>query len=78
VAKQAIIASVNHFSYFDKDKSGAIDANEFVHLYDNLKSSGFHLEDLEKTKKVLDKDGNGEISLLEYIDWLFRIGSLTV
>jgi Ca2+-binding EF-hand superfamily protein len=70
--------AVNYFHHFDADNSGSIDANEFQELYHNLSALGFALGDVESARKELDKDGNGEISLLEFVDWLFRIGSLAV
>eukprot|EP00730_Choanoeca_flexa_P012308 TRINITY_DN393_c0_g1_i2.p1 TRINITY_DN393_c0_g1~~TRINITY_DN393_c0_g1_i2.p1 ORF type:complete len:169 (+),score=51.15 TRINITY_DN393_c0_g1_i2:46-552(+) len=62
--------TVKHFAYFDKDHSGTIDRNEFKSLYENLKGSGYHLTSESDAMMALDRNGDGEISLKEYIAWL--------
>lgn len=70
------MAASQYFQYFDADKSGSIDSNEFKPLYADLIKNGFQLGSLEEAQKELDMDGDGRITFVEYVDWLKRIGSL--
>eukprot|EP00039_Didymoeca_costata_P019131 m.336364 g.336364 ORF g.336364 m.336364 type:complete len:167 (+) comp17830_c0_seq1:81-581(+) len=65
--------AVQHFKYFDKDHNGSIDKDEFKHLYDNLMTHKYPLGTMEQAIKAMDSDGNGEIQLTEYCDYLCKL-----
>jgi Ca2+-binding EF-hand superfamily protein len=54
---------VDHFQYFDKDRSGVISRDEFPPLYENLKKAGHRLPSIEHFMANIDEDGDGSISL---------------
>eukprot|EP00732_Lithocolla_globosa_P007976 Lithocolla_globosa_v1_NODE_10808_length_564_cov_37.459725.p1 type:complete len:160 gc:universal NODE_10808_length_564_cov_37.459725:60-539(+) len=68
--------AVTYFAYFDKDRSGSIDKKEYELLYADLRKHGLTTKSLEDSLKVLDANGDGNVSQKEYIDWLISIGSL--
>ena len=68
--------AVQYFQYFDKDRTGEIDGNEFKALHADLVKNSFTKLSLKDCLAVLDEDGDGHVSFNEYINWLIRIGSL--
>ena len=69
---ERVAQCAHYFSYFDSDRSGAINSSELPALYNDLARNrllppGVTLDD---TWKALDKDKNGVIALNEFIDWM--------
>lgn len=74
--EQVLQSAVHYFQYFDTDKSGTINSTEFKTLYADLVKHRFTTQSLDDCLRELDRNGDGEISVAEYIDWLIRIGSI--
>ncbi|KJE93370.1 hypothetical protein CAOG_04169 [Capsaspora owczarzaki ATCC 30864] len=75
---RSVTAAVKYFQHFDKDKSGTIDANEFKALYKDLLKNGFRIGTVEQALSTLDSNGDGHVSLREYVDWLVAVGSIVL
>ena len=56
------------FKKYDTDGSNSIDVGELESLLQDL---GWNMsqKDVEEALKVLDKDGNGDIDLEEFLNW---------
>lgn len=66
--------AVQHFGFFDKDRSGGIDATEFADLWENLKTHGYPVGgSAGESMAAMDADGDGEVTLTEYCRWLTEI-----
>jgi len=59
------------FDKYDTDCSSTISSSELFHLMNDL-GEPVSKSDAEKFLAVLDKDGNGVLSLSEFIDWFFH------
>jgi hypothetical protein len=70
--REALESAKRYFEAFDADGSGSISRDEFSLLYDDLVSCGFSMGSLQAALQDLDSNGDGEISLEEYITWLSR------
>ncbi|EDQ93080.1 uncharacterized protein MONBRDRAFT_22474 [Monosiga brevicollis MX1] len=67
---------VAHFEFFDKDHSGSISRDEFGELFQNLRGNGYDLPSTpDAALAVLDANGDGSVSLREYVQWMRRTGS---
>lgn len=55
------------FEKYDKDKDGFITKNEIMEVVKNLEFVGDKEAEVEKCLKDLDVDGNGQISLAEFM-----------
>jgi len=64
---------IDHFKFFDADRNGHLDMEEFSKLYDNLKQHGYPLGTLADAQQALDKDGDSRVDLREYCQWLTDI-----
>ena len=58
------------FSHFDKDRSGTIDKGEFAGLYQLLVQHGLTRRTEAVCLQELDANGDGSLSLPEFVDWL--------
>jgi Ca2+-binding EF-hand superfamily protein len=67
-----------YFQYFDKDSSGTLDREEFRQCHADLVKNCVTDMDFERCMANLDTDGNGEVSFNEYVDYLIRIGSISL
>ncbi|NIN37088.1 MAG: EF-hand domain-containing protein [Gammaproteobacteria bacterium] len=56
------------FDYFDTDKNGQIDFNEFVQFMGVLDSEMSN-EEMEVGFDIIDSDNNGAIDFDEFMDW---------
>uniref|UniRef100_A0A6B2LN05 EF-hand domain-containing protein n=1 Tax=Arcella intermedia TaxID=1963864 RepID=A0A6B2LN05_9EUKA len=70
--------STNYYRYFDKDKSGVLDRDEFTALHADLKRNNLIQRTLEQAIEDLDINHDGRISFNEYVDWLLRMGAIQV
>lgn len=83
VGVDCVAEAMTYFKYFDADKSGAIDKEEFGELYEDLRgrckmeSRGFELGSVDYCRCEMDADANGLVTFSEYIHWLIDIGSLS-
>ncbi|PRP84008.1 hypothetical protein PROFUN_08605 [Planoprotostelium fungivorum] len=60
-----------YFMYFDKDRSGSLDRNEFSKLHADIKKHfPQKLGTLDSAIAKLDSNGDGIIQFGEYLDWL--------
>ena len=76
----AMLQCIQYFKYFDKDASGHLSAEEFIHLHADLVRNGYgpYLSgDAHTDLKTLDKGGDGSVALDEYVGWLVGIGALS-
>merc|ERR1712093_682044 len=67
---QRLQAAVAYFQYFDQDKSGQLDKQEFASLHADLVKNNMTTHDLESCFEELDTDGSGTISFNEYVEWI--------
>ena len=75
----AILQCIQYFRYFDKDASGTLSADEFIHLHADLVRNGYggYLSgNPEDDLQTLDTEGDGTVSLFEYAEWLIKIGAI--
>jgi hypothetical protein len=56
---QRLQAAVAYFQYFDQDKSGQLDKQEFASLHADLVKNNMTTHDLESCFEELDTDGSG-------------------
>ena len=64
-----------YFKYFDVDGNGSIDSSEFSELHADLMKHGYGLpDDPAKCLRVLDANGDGEVELEEFLDWMVGAG----
>eukprot|EP00013_Stygamoeba_regulata_P026339 CAMPEP_0177663204 /NCGR_PEP_ID=MMETSP0447-20121125/19782_1 /TAXON_ID=0 /ORGANISM="Stygamoeba regulata, Strain BSH-02190019" /LENGTH=164 /DNA_ID=CAMNT_0019168987 /DNA_START=9 /DNA_END=503 /DNA_ORIENTATION=- len=74
----ALQTAVELFREADTDNSGTIDRKEwlviFKRLFDKTKLSVEDRKLARAQMKLADTDGDGQISLDEYIDWLIELG----
>jgi Ca2+-binding EF-hand superfamily protein len=78
--QQAILQCIQYFRYFDRDCSGTLTADEFVHLHADLVRNGYgsHLSgDPQSDLASLDTGGDGTVNLYEYAEWLIKIGAIS-
>jgi Ca2+-binding EF-hand superfamily protein len=78
--QQAMLQCIQYFRYFDRDNSGALTADEFVHLHADLVRNGYGpylSQDAHSDLKKLDHGLDGSVCLDEYVDWLVSIGALS-
>jgi len=68
--------AATYFKYFDTDKSGSIDKNEFPRLYEDLVKNRFTNKTLQACLEELDTNRDNKVQFNEYVDWLVRIGSI--
>jgi Ca2+-binding EF-hand superfamily protein len=59
------------FTNYDKNKDGCISEDELTALFEAL-ADNLTPGDVKRLFKEADKDGNGNISFSEFIDWLMR------
>lgn len=60
----------------DADQSGELSFTEFVDLwYSTLQESEMEMQLIEKAFSFLDKDGNGELSLVEFREAMVELGN---
>ena len=62
---------LRQFALLDKDKSGAVDQKEFISVVRRY-LNGAEKEDLQRLFRSFDVDGNGAISVHEFIDKLLK------
>lgn len=60
------------FMSFDVDGSQTIDRQEFTALHQELCNLGYPLHAEQVDWEDMDRDGSGEITFAEYVDWLKR------
>lgn len=60
------------FMSFDMDGSQTIDREEFVALHQELADLGYRMHALQDDWDDMDRDGSGEVTFAEYVDWLKR------
>ncbi len=60
-------AAQRAFHMYDTDRSGAIDVNEFANALNYL-GLGISLDDAAAIVCVIDTDGNGTVSMNEFIE----------
>jgi len=66
----------SYFQYFDKDRSGTLQTDEFRDTHADLVKNGFTAKSFEETLRELDSNGDGTITYNEFIHWLISIGSI--
>eukprot|EP01111_Echinosteliopsis_oligospora_P000376 TRINITY_DN1039_c0_g1_i1.p1 TRINITY_DN1039_c0_g1~~TRINITY_DN1039_c0_g1_i1.p1 ORF type:complete len:162 (+),score=32.82 TRINITY_DN1039_c0_g1_i1:55-540(+) len=64
--------SLKYFQYFDTDKSGSINSEEYAKLHSDLiKNNLIHpTVTAEQGLKIMDKTGDGNISFSEFMDYM--------
>lgn len=60
------------FMSFDMDGSQTIDRQEFVALHQELIDLGYKMHSEQDDWDDMDRDGSGEVTFAEYVDWLKR------
>jgi phosphatidylinositol-3,4,5-trisphosphate 3-phosphatase/dual-specificity protein phosphatase PTEN len=63
---QGVKSAIYYFKKFDTDMSGQLDVEEFRAMCKEMKWAD---KDVEGSLKLLDSDGNGEISFNEFLTW---------
>mmetsp|Transcript_2686 Transcript_2686/g.4038 ORF Transcript_2686/g.4038 Transcript_2686/m.4038 type:complete len:455 (+) Transcript_2686:56-1420(+) len=66
--KQQEVMAKNTFEIFDRNRSGAISADEFADLVESL-GVQFTEKECQQAIVELDKDGSGEIECNEFVQW---------
>jgi len=61
-----------YFRMFDTELSGYLDQDHFEPLYNHLYENGQVQEDVVDVMKKLDQDGDGRVSLNEFIRWYLQ------
>ncbi|MDP2439329.1 MAG: EF-hand domain-containing protein [archaeon] len=67
-----------YFQWFDKDSSGTLSKAEFRDCHADLVRNRVTDAAFEACFATLDRDGDGNISFNEYVDWLISIGSINL
>jgi len=75
---QALSSAATYFRYFDKNNDGSIDSSEFKALHADLVKNKLTTHSLDACLADLDSNRDGKIQFNEYMDWLIRIGSISV
>eukprot|EP00041_Stephanoeca_diplocostata_P002632 m.28677 g.28677 ORF g.28677 m.28677 type:complete len:520 (-) comp13623_c0_seq6:181-1740(-) len=71
--QKAIQQMANYFRFFDKDGNGTVDAKEYPALHADLVTHEYALPaDPDECLRVLDKNGDGEVSIEEFASWLLE------
>lgn len=60
------------FMSFDMDGSQTIDREEFVALHQELVDLGYRMHAIQDDWDDMDRDGSGEVTFAEYVDWIKR------
>ena len=63
---QGVKSAIYYFKKFDVDMSGQLDVDEFRAMCKEMKWAD---KDVDGSLKLLDSDGNGEISFNEFLTW---------
>jgi calmodulin len=76
--RAALSACIQYFRYFDRDCSGALTSDEFIHLHADLIKNGYgaYLSDANADLAKLDSNGDGQVCFNEYVGWLVSIGAM--
>ena len=70
-SERAVISrAIELFEAADADGNGVIDRTEFSSLFQTLRSESLTDKPIERALADLDRDGNGDISFNELVEWL--------
>eukprot|EP01087_Luapelamoeba_hula_P009542 TRINITY_DN2469_c0_g1_i1.p1 TRINITY_DN2469_c0_g1~~TRINITY_DN2469_c0_g1_i1.p1 ORF type:complete len:209 (+),score=43.80 TRINITY_DN2469_c0_g1_i1:44-670(+) len=61
-----------YFRFFDKDRSGVLDKEEFRRCYADLTKNGMTKRSFDDCFNEIDTDGNGSIEFNEFVEWFNR------
>ena len=71
---KGVKAAIHYFKKYDADKSGALDVSEFTAM---CKEMRWPKKDVADSLKLLDSNGDGEISFNEFLTWYSDDGMVT-
>ena len=65
-----LIALSENFQYFDKDKSGCLNEEEFIHFHNDLLARKVVATSLNDVFEKMDRNSDKVVSFNEYIDFI--------
>ena len=77
-AVEAAQRCAEYFQFFDQDKTGTLNNEEFTTMYGYMVHGGYVLKEFASALSDLDANKDGVVSFNEFMRWMVSMGALKV